>query len=195
MTDKELKTLQALLVDVAARFLKHADKIEVRHQAGPGTCFWMMRVDQKDEPKAVGTEGCHARAFAALVAAWGRRYGEVHTFRLITGPRTKQPREQFRDLMEYDPQPEVQLLHAALSHCSISGFRISTEPPDHPVDTLTFRFEIGVLTSADYSLLVGPGPEGTEPLIGSIGTLFRAMARKIGVAFEFTVVEPKLARV
>jgi predicted RNA-binding protein YlqC (UPF0109 family) len=191
MTEKELHDLHSLLVAVAARFLKHESCVEVKYQAGPGVCYWAMRVHAEDEPKAIGTEGCHARAFAALVEAWGKRSGEVHTFRLLTGPRTKQPRDKFVDAFEYDPAPEVELLHRVLSHIGLNGFSVKVGPPDHPVDTLTFRFEIQLLTPGDVRVLMRPGDE--EPLIGAIGTLFRAMARKIGVAFEFVVTEPKAA--
>jgi predicted RNA-binding protein YlqC (UPF0109 family) len=193
MNANELRKLTDLIRAIVAGIVAKEDAIEIASQPATGSCYWMMRVAPEDDSKAIGKDGAHARALALLIDAWGRAENEVHTFRLINNEeRIERPPDKPRDVMSFDTTPARELLSRVLSNLSLDGFAIDVGPGSGIRDTLTFMFTIRVATDADHRELLRPrngrGRENT--LIAAIGTLFRAIARKNGVAFELVVEAP-----
>ena len=79
-----------------------------------------------------------------------------------------------------------------LEELDIGSFRVDVGPGAGPRSALTFVFAITVQDSSDYNALtVSPAePRNDETIIGALGTLFRAIAKKNGVRYELAISLP-----
>ena len=98
--------------------------------------------------------------------------------------------------MAYDPTPALLLLGRIIDALGLPTARITVGAGAGERDSLTFAFTITVAGPYGYSLLTvpheipRPDRDISMAIIGAIGTLFRAMARKSGVRFILNVGAP-----
>ena len=140
-----------------------------------------------DEGKMIGNAGSHVDALESLIYAFGNAAGEIWTFRLLTKNAPKPAPREHNDAIEHDPEPQRALLSRVMEALLIAPAKIAVTPGTGPRRSLTFVFTIHVQKPADYRMLTVPEDEFSDPLIASIGTLFRAAARKMGVRYQVNV--------
>jgi predicted RNA-binding protein YlqC (UPF0109 family) len=189
MTD--LARTKQLLRDLVAAFTIHPEAIQI--DATPGGQWVMKGARHEDEPVLVGKHGSHVRALSFLVRAIGEARGESYSLKLIT---THEPRDRVtkKKIAEtHDPAPAAELLGRILAELSIGDYMVETEQGQTVDMLLAFNLTIRVRQFADYNALtVAPGSTSpvvvtSETLVGALGTLFRAIAKKIGVRYDLVV--------
>ncbi len=188
-TDTKTKEL---LRDLVHAFTMHPGDLELEVQHADGAALWMIKGNKEDEPFLVGKGGSHVRALSFLVRCIGLARREKYTFTLITrqAPKVRPPMEP-NAAIKHDPSPSQALLVRILEELAIDLFTVSVGPGSGPRNTLTFLFEIFVRDVADYNALtVSPFPDSSETIVGALGTLFRAIAKKNGVRFDIAVASP-----
>lgn len=187
----ETNQTKEILRDLCSAFLDHPDALEIEAQEAPGSCFWQIRGHREDESKLVGRDGSHVRALAFLVGRFGAARSEAHTFKLLT-ERRPEPRPPLKPkkAIRYDTKPVEGLLVRILSELDLGDFFVTVGPGTGARDVLTFVFSIVVKDPLDVRILtVRPDPNSDETIVGAIGTLFRAIAKKNGVRFDLAVLE------
>jgi predicted RNA-binding protein YlqC (UPF0109 family) len=189
MTETE-QTTKALLRDLAAAMTKRPDKINVEcHSSVEGTVFWEMTCAPEDRGKLIGARGSHARAFAFLVAKMGAAEGERWEFKLETERGESVSEPPVARPKWHDPKPAHELLDRALAELPLRQFAVEAPRPDES-DPLFFHFDIRVPDKGDRYALIGQERHGdaSQSVLNALGTLFRAMGRKLGVAYQINVV-------
>lgn len=178
-----------LLRDLVHAFTMHPEALQLEAQHTTGAALWIMKGHKDDERFLVGSGGSHVRALSFLVRCIGLARREQYTFKLITiqAPRKRPPMDP-NDAITHDPEPTRALLERILQELSIGSFSVDVGPGVGPRAALTYVFTIRVKDGADYNALtVAPFPESTETIVGALGTLFRAIAKKNGVRFDIAV--------
>lgn len=193
MMTNDTKRTETILRDLIASFTTHPEAVQIDAQLAPGSAYWMVKGHPEDEPILVGKQGSHVRALAFLVYSFGAARKEHHTFRLITeqAPRVRPPMQQLA-AMRHKPEPARLLLVRLLEELYIGSFRVEVGPGTGPRSALTFVFAITVQDSRDYNALTvsAAEPRTDETIIGALGTLFRAIAKKNGVRYELAISLP-----
>lgn len=183
-------TTQAILRDLVAAFTFHPEAIEIDSQVAAGSVYWMLRGHPDDEPVLIGKQGGHVRALTFLIQEIGKARGETHTFRLMTEhkPRARPPMEQ-RSAMRFDPEPARELLVRVLQELAIGDFLVEVGPGVGERRALMFEFTITVRDQRDANVLLAHhvDEDNANSLVETLGTLFRAIAKKNGVRFEVKV--------
>jgi len=190
MTTETTETKQ-LIRDLLASFTNHPEALDIEAQLAPGSAYWMIKGHPEDEPILVGRQGSHVRALAFLIQSFGQARDEQHTCRLLT-EREPRPRPQMeaRAVLRFDPEPSRALLSRILEELAIDSFAVLVGPGTEPRRSLTFVFSIQVKDAADYNVLTVAPDSSSETIVGALGTLFRAIAKKNGVRFVITVEKP-----
>lgn len=194
-TTKTREVLRALV----ARIVAHGDDVVVEPTAeSGGRALWTLRCHPDDESKVLGHSGTHATALIHLVESMGFARDAIFNLKIETpgdsGDRAKTRREPAE---RYDPLPVSELLSRVLEELSLGEFAVRVRPSTPAEDAseeLSFVFEILPREKRDYSLLLVRSTTNGLTLVGSIGTLFRAVARRDGVRFTLEVVRPQSAR-
>lgn len=189
MTD--LARTKQVLRDLVAAFTIHPEAIQI--DAMPGGQWVMKGARHEDEPVLVGKHGSHVRALSFLMRAIGEARGESYSLKLITTHEPRGGRMAKKKVADnHDPAPAAELLGRILAELSIGDFMVETEPGEAG-ELLAFNLTIRVRQFADYNALtVAPGSPSpvvvtSETLVGALGTLFRAIAKKIGVRYDLVV--------
>lgn len=199
MTTTDDTKLTEILRDIAAAIVERPGEIRAAAQpAEDGACYFALKGHREDESKLVGTGGSHVDALAFLVAAAGAAAGRAFTFRLITeGNPERRPPNPPRDVIDHDPNPARELLRRMLDRLDLRAFEVEVGPGNGPRNSLTFLFSIRVKEEDYRRLTAPPFPPGFEDgrfdeqtVVGALGTLFRAIAKKAGVRYSLTVREP-----
>ncbi len=203
MNTKETEETRALLLALTARFVAWPGALKLGVQeAGDGSAYFALQGHAKDEPVLIGARGSHVDALAIIVQEIGRAAGRKFTFRLITsaGKFDRKP-EDPRDVVSYDPRPAVELLNRLLASLDLGEFAVAHGPGDGVRQSLTYLFAIKLREERDVAALTasreieGPGRREPQTLIGALGTLFRAIAKKEGVRITLSVEPLKLSAI
>jgi len=197
--------IQNLLRDLVSAFVEIPGEIVIAHQTSiDGDCYFAMKGALEDEPILIGTRGSHVNALKLLVEKMGKAEERTFNFRLITEgePQGRREREKL-DVVSHDPSDDSKLLCrvlAAVGLDSNDGFSVSVGSGYGPRKSLTFVFEIKVQTDEQYLALTVPSEPYVNRLtmeeatvIGSVGTLFRAIAMKSGVRYNLVVTKNQTA--
>lgn len=178
-----------LIRDIAAAFVDHPEQIDCRSQASEDAVYFAMRGALADEGKLVGAQGAHVDAMTLLVSEFGKSEGHTFGFLLMTtGTRTDRPKAPERQASGHSPAPAQSLMVRILERIHIGGFDVSVAFSE------TYVFTIKVNALQDYIKLTVSQPfkrpSGTQQemsIVGALGTLFRAIARKEGVRYAISV--------
>lgn len=197
---------EQLLHDLACAFVEHPDRIEVASQPSlDGAVYFALKGHPGDEGRLVGTGGCHVDALTFLVALLGQADGAIYTFRLITRqePRQNTPLEP-RHVVGFDPRPTLKLLARILMGLGFANAIVEAGPGVGARQSLSFNFTIKLESLADYDRLLRetkvvifpptadkPEKAITMRPIEALGTLFRAIAKRLGVRFNLTAEDPR----
>jgi predicted RNA-binding protein YlqC (UPF0109 family) len=191
MTTTATNPTKEILRDLFGFFLMHPEEMKIEPRPLDGGTLWQMKGHLDDEPILVGKKGSHVRAIAFLIENFGRARGEVYSSRLYTERKeSDRPGMKPRAAMDYDPTAANELLTRILTNSNVGTFGVAVEKSFGSDGMLTFTFLIRLREAGDYEELTVPAKGQTETLVGSIGTLFRAVAKKAGVEFEIAVEKP-----
>ena len=193
MTNRELKKL---ITDLVGAYIERPSELQVVEQetADGKAVYWAIRADPYDNGMVIGFGGGHVDALEFLVERMGEAAGKRFTFRAITdeAPGTISRREP-RTALEYDPTAVLKLLERLIRAVGVNASCIvgpgnGAEKGER--NTLRYLFRIVPTTTADSNRLVqvygarDPETDRGPNIIGAIGTLFRAMAKRDGVRFN-----------
>ena len=178
------ETLQ-LLHELLAKFLDHAEAIQIEVREVPGAVYWSIKTHSADMPKAVGRGGAHVRSLGKLLAQIGTANDEV--WKLKLNPPDPGPRREASPPVRataYDPATAEQLLGRTASAALGVTVEIETELTGH--ETLSYTFRVHPEGRKAFAELVAEregDPFGVS-LIDAIGVLWRAWAQRDGVRFS-----------
>jgi predicted RNA-binding protein YlqC (UPF0109 family) len=177
--------IESLLRDIAAAIVRHPDRLRVeRREPIAGEVLWWMSCAPEDQGKLIGRGGSHARAFDLLVAAMGQGDGEEWKFKLDRVPGVSTQDSPTQPPKHHDARAAHELLARILAQLPVGGLTIESPRLSGP---MCFHFDLK--TTAAASFFERRDPDDPESnLIGALGTLFRAAARKVGVRYQINVV-------
>lgn len=188
-----------IIRELVGNYIDQPDALDIKLQeTSDGSCYFAMRGAKRDDGKLIGNAGSHVEALSFLVQQMGSVQGKNWTFRLITNPGEKAVSEMRdpRDVLDFDPKPALDFL-AKLLYAFGIAVPITVGPGSGPRNSLTFEFIIWTTTRAAYRELTVPPDDDPDSvfydmtIIGAIGTLMRACAKKSGVRFVIVAEEPK----
>lgn len=186
----ETKQTSELLRALVSAFVDRPENVRIDEQESPGACYFILRVDPRDEPKVIGTEGSHVRALGFLLAQIGLAAGKVYTFRLITDsvPSTRCNREP-RDVASYDVEPAKALLSRTLEGLNVGAFAVQAGPGPGPRSSLTFIITALLREEEDMRALTAHLPVRNETERAEIRRKIAALDRELeaGDARDFTI--------
>jgi predicted RNA-binding protein YlqC (UPF0109 family) len=188
MTDTE--QTESLLRDLVSRFVEKPDALRIaKQEAQDGSCYFVLAGDPDDGGRLAGKEGSHVDALALIVFAFGKANGRAYTFRLVNGPRPEfRAKLEPRAAVEYDAEPARELLGRVLAAMDLGEFAVDVGPGAGSRHALTFVFTVRVKDVRDQLALTNPiDPNSPDTLVGALGTLFRAIAKKDGVRMNLVV--------
>lgn len=198
---------KALIRDLAASFTKHPEGIQLRiataeelsiKRLPPTAVLWVMYgARQEDEAVLIGKLGSHVRALSFLVRSFGMARNETHLFELITVHAPRDRSAMIRNVARtHNPTPAVALLQRILAELSIGAFKVEAATAGTTEDP-AFVLTINVREFVDYSALTvapfqGASSGAAETIVGALGTLFRAIAKKNGVRYDLVVARERV---
>ncbi len=81
----EAAKVEELIRETCAAFISHPNALQITCQESKnGDATWVMRSHPEDEPKIVGTNGCHIKALTFLVGMLGLIEGKDYEFEFVT---------------------------------------------------------------------------------------------------------------
>lgn len=175
--------VEALLEEPTALVL---DLIE----AEPDAILTVLKVDDCDRGKLIGSDASHIRATRFIAATIGKRLGGEWNFRadLPAPPRNRGPRPPDARRPDKAPheKPTRVVLERILEACLASPASINAKPGALPGD---FVFRIVPANQADSHDLFAEEPfdNRTLTLVDALGTLVRAIGRRQGVNYRVEV--------
>jgi len=182
-----MPTPPQLIRELIARFIDYQN-----HLAFSGEPYCVLQVHADDQRKVVGKAGTHIQALQHLLGEMGRANGRGYSLRLVE-PEPAPIREQCRPVVTatYDVRRAQALIQAfviALG-CPQTIVACDSRPFEGPVGALAYTFVFHVANEREYDRLTVPHPTDAKnrTLVASLGTLFRAIARKDGVDFDILV--------
>lgn len=181
----ELKPTADFLQNVLSRIVHHPEDVQVIPTVFRGAVYWEIRANADDQPKLIGRGGTHIRALAFLVAEIGLASGEMYKLKLSEPEHgQRSPAVKPTTPTKYNPVHASKLLLDVTElifgkdSCSITTTATGNE----------FEFAIIMRDAADVPDLRTPYEADPYELtvIGALGTLWRAWAKKDGVEFTVT---------
>lgn len=179
-----------LIRALARSYVGKPDLVEVKFQEATdgGAAYFILRGAPDDDSRLVGRSGCHVNALTYLVDQVGRAQGKVFTFRLITKPDGHTPWYPPQAALEYEPTAAKELLARWLSALGLSEFDLAVTAGDGPRRSLFFNFDVSVENRSEAEALFA-ATEGEASIVGSLGTLWRAISKQAGVRFQIRLVD------
>jgi predicted RNA-binding protein YlqC (UPF0109 family) len=177
------ETLQ-LLHELLAKFLDHAEAIQIEVREVPGACYWSVKTHSDDMPKAVGRGGAHVRALGKLLAQIGTANDEVWKLKLNPpDPGSRREESPPKRATAYDPTVAEELLGhmaAAALGCTVE---IETALTGH--ELLAYTFRIHPEDPHAFANLVAQHEADpyAQSLISALSVLWRAWGLADGVKF------------
>jgi predicted RNA-binding protein YlqC (UPF0109 family) len=181
-----------LITDLVAGYVEHPEAIEVGFQErrlddGHEFIYWALGCHPDDEAPLIGQGGCHAQALTFLIERMGAASGKTYAFRLVTkGKPRNRPRAHPLDAVSYDPAPKQLLLFRLLLALGIEA-KVSVGPGNGNRKNLLFVFSVDAHSEEDYRALTVPVEGEEKTVVGEVGCLYRAVAKRAGVRFTIQV--------
>ncbi len=191
-TSPSITETESLLRELVSAFVDKPEAVELHTVPllARQTAF-MLSVAPEDESRAIGQRGSHVNALALLVQEMGAKAGTPYLLSLQTtgGPQMRQDSPP-RASGEFSLHATIALIGRVLTKIVRHKFRIEVDEDwdgtaltvrltlcfDQPADSFAIRRPTALLTTAT---------NGRDPLLldvlGSLGTLARAIGRKSGV--------------
>lgn len=195
MQTDHIDSFADVLRDLIESYTNFPDDLLIDFKEHLGAAYFRVTVNGNDQPVVVGMKGTHIRALTKIVSAVGESRDLL--FKLtLTEPQVVAGRKTLPRVAipaQYDIADPVVLLMRVLGELGIHEVTIDTakDAPTRHIETPTYRFKIIVRSLDDFARLTvptGAGPDGPgETLVGALGTLFRARAKKDGVKFDLGV--------
>lgn len=190
-TSTESTRAVALLQELARRFVDHPEAIKIAAtRTGTGEIYFGLSCHEDDEGKLIGKSRSHVDAFSLLIDKMGRASGERWFYRLITKGTPRKTEPERKKTERYNALATADLLARILGELSIGDYVVDVEKGQH-AELPAFILRISVRDNADYCALTYQDPSfgsaQATTLIGALGTIFRAIARKDGVWFQLYV--------
>lgn len=184
--------IETMLRNLIASIVFREESIEINRDEFVGHVSWLTRVHAEDTGKIVGREGTHLKAFTLVVKESAKFLGDekLQRFKVLDPlPAAFQERSSPK-AKDYNPEPAKTRLEEVLVCVGVQEFKIGSTCLRPDMDgTLRFEFSIQVRTEDDYNLLTVAPQIGNDDatVIGAIGTIFRAGARRDGIKSAVTV--------
>lgn len=184
----DLKQTEDLIRRIITAITYHPECLEIKHTEFKGAVYWTVKAHADDQPKIIGKGGTHVRALAFLVAEIGLRSDSMYKFKL-TEPEHGQRSESTKPTTPqiYSPKKAadtiLEVVEAIFGKDSAT-IKIPTQSPyDHVYD-----FEIQMRDISDVPDLRTPYEDDQYEMtiIGCLGTLWRAWAKRDGVDFTIS---------
>jgi predicted RNA-binding protein YlqC (UPF0109 family) len=190
MNDPRSPTVAVLIHELAQLYVGNPSAIRVEFQdsADGRSCYFVLKGDKRDDSRLIGRDGCHVHALNSLVEQVGRAQGRTFTFRLLTDRGRHEPYEKGESALTYDPRPARDLLCRWLAALGVAGFSVEATPGPGARRSLSFVFEIKIGNMAKAASLT-ISEEGFPSIVGSLGTLYRAIAQQQGVRFQLNLAD------
>jgi len=186
----DIQYIEQLIRDLVSAFVERPTELRLKVQPSDdgNTCYWAIKADPVDDPLLIGAEGSHVRALTFLIAQFGLAHGMTFTFRLLTedGKRLR-PRGAPRDVIEYDAEPALEILQRLMTGLGIRDVKVRLGAGVGPRKSLSYIFTISACSEENYRALTHSQNAEGMTVVGAIGTLFRAVAKKSGVRFNIEV--------
>lgn len=180
----DLAKTESLTRRLLNRIIYHPENLEIEHTEFHGAVYWNVTAHADDQPKIIGKGGTHIRALTFLIAEIGLSADSMYKLKLNepeVGTRTESTQASPKN---YDATPAAQILQEVLE--SIFG------PESVTIRTtgkgFDFEFEIVMRDTDEVPDLRIPydNDPNEMTIIGSLGTLWRAWAKKDGVNFTIS---------
>lgn len=177
------RTATELLRAIVLSFIDHPGAVRLTAKEMPGGVYWELQVHPDDMPKACGKMGTHIRAMKFLMAQIGARQRMKYSLKLLEPePGPVRPASPMKSVTSYDCRKAHELLVRALYQ--VTGMQEAVEIEEE--GTTSFCFAIVIRDKAHY-VRIGVPPDDYDPsmtVIGALGTLWRAYAKKEGVTLR-----------
>lgn len=170
------------LQDLIRALASEPDRIDLEVAVLPRRLNFFVRPPINDAGKLIGKQGTHVAALSVVAAAMGDRFDAEWTFHVrepedgARRPRVTPPADPAR----HDPTADLDLLRRVLEACGGPGYEVGAEPEGDAAWAFVVRSE----THAEHEVLAGQRPPNGETLVSALGTLFRAVGRRQGVAYR-----------
>lgn len=174
-------------------YIEFPHALEVSAKEVPGAIYWLIRPHGQDYGKISGKLGLHLSALTFLIKSMCHANGQFATVTLLEPKIAVRfepgPKKRVRD---YDPTPAINVLLTILGHMGIGQHHVAALRQDQEPDQAFVEFNIFVRDPDSYKALTTPPAfdHHDQTAIGALGTLFRAMANKVGIKCQLEVVLP-----
>lgn len=202
---------EELIRDLLTRFVHHPEALTIeRSRNADGGHHYKVRGHQEDNGIIIGRGGSHFKAMQLLVTL----FAEHDSYQVDSDSEYMPPRAWAeKQLADYDPEPVCELLGRILDRLPVGEYELAYALPALPpgekrmcVYSLKFdEADVGYGAKRSYDYMIGQreseyakrhGPVTTldtrsTTVVGSIGTLFRAIGEKDGVKFLIKILRPR----
>jgi predicted RNA-binding protein YlqC (UPF0109 family) len=184
-TEQAENLLRSLLV----RFISFPHHLELERKAFRGAATWTITCHPDDYGKINGKGGTHLRALEFLVYRLGLVNSEAYGLRLVDSEFRIDGGTAFKDTVEANLANACELLQewltALQSECTIVTVASLTTRD-------SYKFELYPRGPSDYGDLIAVNSNDVHErsLIGSLGTIYRAIGRAAGIDLTIEVKNP-----
>lgn len=182
--------IQKLIVDLVGSFVERPDKVTVNVLPYMDDVCFELESHLEDESRIVGQGGSHIKALVYLVDRMGKAHSRTFVLKFVTHGRFAGRRAQVKAVDDFDPAECLRLLIEVMKALELA-VHVGVEQ-DGRTDNGQFLFFVFKIQALSYKvaqiLFVPDDPEYSDrTVLAAIGTLYRAIARQNGVAFEIEV--------
>lgn len=192
---EETKDVHLLLTQLLKAIIDHPEDLRIETKEFQARVEWRVRVHIDDQGKVIGKMGAHIKALQFLFACIGYATNVQYRIQVLEPEEPRRgPENDPREAMTYDTGEAEALLFELLDDVFGNDEARITIAQSTKSLIPSFTFCIDPVTEGNRMKLETPmdwaGRGEPMTVVGAIGTLFRAYARKEGVGFMIEAAKP-----